>query len=106
MANKNLYKHIESIQKLPKDKQDAAITTAINALEAVRPIEHIDPEDIIAPMHFRPAHNRTLIFRGGNDDTALILIDFISGDVALAEHLTATDAAKVFWDAVRQYDDG
>lgn len=106
MTTKWLTAHIDAIKKLPVDMRDAAISQAIAELEGVRPIEEIDPDNMISSMHFRPQHNRTLIFRADTSDTALIMIDFESGDVALAPHLTEQEAAKVFWEAVRHYDDG
>lgn len=101
MSASNL--HAELVHKiglLAEDKRDAAITKAMEALEKIRPVQEITPD----PLHFAPAHNRTLVFR--HKDKAAIMIDFVDGTVALAENLTEDAAAALFWNAVRKYDDG
>lgn len=92
-----LLKHIE---ETPEGERNELINYVMTAVDELRPEEGIIPN----PMHFQPVHNRTLIFR--HEDRAAIMIDFVDGTVALAENLTQKEAARIFWEAVRHYDDG
>lgn len=98
--NPKLNALLRHIEETPKGERNELINHVMVAVDELRPEEGIIPN----PMHFQPVHNRTLIFR--YEDRAAIMIDFQDGTVALAENLTVKEAAKIFWDAVRHYDDG